>query len=189
MIRRYLPFLIAVLLVGCSRAGLSDPTPPVPPIEVHPDVKEGEPTPRVPPTEVYPRTVNGITFQAEPVGLCSEPLQEATESQIETSPLNFSLSYLPDGYRLRLTAASTCQGEVVSLGKRYVGSAGLVNVARFTKRVLGIPSVTPVPIQVSGRPAVAVGTSIIVVEPFGLTEVLVDGLDQDQSLRIAAGIR
>lgn len=174
---RYLFLLLTLLLVGCSGAarggtGETDSSTPA----------------------AYPMTINAITFQEEPVGLgCPEPLQDATKEQIAASPMNFSLEYLPEAYTLQQEMASTCKNEVVSLGKIYSGPQGVINVVRLTKGITGIPQETPAPIEIAARKGVIFGTpsgtTVILAEPFGMTEVTVDRLERAEVLRIVEGIR
>lgn len=144
--------------------------------------------------DTYPMTINGITFQEKSAGLgCPEPLQDATEGQVAASPINFSLDYLPEAYTLQQEMASTCQGNVVSLGKIATGPQGVINVARWNTRITRVPPQAPAPINVAGRQGVifgtASGTTVILAESFGMTEVTVDTLDRSEVLRIVEGIR
>jgi hypothetical protein len=136
--------------------------------------------------------VNGITFQADPVGLgCPVALTDAAEAEIRQSPIAFTATYLPEGYTFQYELAASCQGRVVSIGQVFAGPQGMLNIGRWATNKAALPEAEPEAVTVAGKPAVKIGTGadLFLSEAFGMTEIAGAGLDYGQIVRIAEGLR
>ncbi len=87
--------------------------------------------------------LNGFTFyEREPgaaargIPVCAGPVERyATAAELEASPLNFSVGYLPAGFRPLEATATACGDQVVTVTRTFGGSrSGFVGIVRVAGR-------------------------------------------------------
>jgi len=155
--------------------------------------------------------INGITFKEQTgpadLGVPGCRLVDATPQEIAASPLNFTATYLPQGWSLDGESGASCQGRLVSFARSYHGSTGGVNIARWTMRaVTSHASIDRIQArEVAGKPALVIGPvpgeaaalgldpgaggwTLILVEEWGMTGIQ-GGPRLDELIKIAEGVR
>lgn len=204
--------LIPLMLIGCSGQNTVTPTDDHPSLHSSPkpvSVSNGSGVPQrnpetIPEDDITPSTnaavtpqdlpfeINGLRFvqelSANSLG-CIGPIVGATESEIADSPLNFETEYLPQGYTLGWSAFESCDGRLSGVSKVYTSQEGrTISVTRWTMvEYLLSDSITPLPIEVDGKPGVRLGRTILLRESFGQTWI--SGLSYEDSVLIAQGLR
>lgn len=113
--------------------------------------------------------------------------------------------YLPDGLELMGVFASACDGDVFNVATEYFGPGQSVKIytKNFTTAVSTTPAERMQAVTVVGKPAVliteppVVGSKrdgsdaplrLLIVEPFGLTEIRSVGITQEEIFKIAGGL-
>jgi len=197
-----------VLAVGLLALGLgADTAPgsasqPPSPEEVDRRYREFNARPR------FVGELNGFTFyEREPdaaargIPVCAGPVERyATAAELEASPLNFSVGYLPAGFRPLEATATACGDQVVTVTRTFGGSrSGFVWIVRVAGRpfvqaiaprdylqagvVGGRPAVTRLPI-VPGH-----WTTVWVRDRISVWAVSCMGISPQECGKVAAAVR
>ena len=153
--------------------------------------------------------LNGITFLGpgtptpENADCENEELREVPASQasaaIRNSPLDFQVGSLPSSLRLTQERATTCDDDVVAVGRVYEGNdfrlLSIVRIQGAPVSAVMAPSDRLKPLTINGRPSV-------VVEPIGFSATVIimrdeqgtvwtitaDEIDADVAVEIAKGL-
>ena len=154
--------------------------------------------------------MNGITFknqvEAKDFGVPGCLPTDASEDQILASPLKVAAGYLPKELKEDNTFASSCDDRLISFAVTYHGPEASITISRFASKTVAsdAPEERMTPAKVSGKSAVlitglpAVGSPrdgsvfpqrLIVLEEFGVTQILASGLTEDELIKIAEGVK
>ena len=154
--------------------------------------------------------MNGIIFkdqvEAKDFGVPGCLPTDTTEDQILVSPLNAAAGYLPKELKEDSTYASSCDDRLISFAVTYHGPEASVTISRFASKTVAsdAPAERMTPAKVSGKAAViitglpAVGSPrdgsvvpqrLVVLEEFGVTQILASGLTEDELMKIAEGVK